>query len=676
MTYYKPTRLELLIFLFCLALMGYIGVRLYNHLQASSRLYIEQSLRLGQILEVQGDVKIRPSDSFMWDDARAKLYIADKDKIFNGTNSKAKILLVDNTAIELGANTLVQFFRDKEGAVGIDVTSGRLNIDNVLTDKNKLSQMMLDTQDLDCSGVDIDFEGGSTDIRELQKRIACRQIVKKEALTYKSISPTQDEKLYDAQPLSLKWRKINDEESPETVKLVIEKLEKSNFKVSEKIPITTGTSLDHPGLTAGTYQWYLESKNTKLSQNQPFRILAIPFPTLLEPQTETVTYGDKLETTFKWQRKFGTERTRLQVASDPQFQTVVIDQETAYTGYEPTEAEAEKLKSSPSFFWRLIPQLPDLDILATPQITVPQKKTSVITAASKIFPNDNFVFDESPLNMQTVSFQWPEIDAQRYGFELVDVNGRILSSSTPLKGEMRVERLPPGSYQWSVTRMDDRLPKEILFNFSFDIIAKLSAEELLQIGKDDVSFITSQNELAPLKWDVEFNFLKTNFVLENFDISFVNLENPTDLLKEDQQITGKKRFMYRKLEPTNYQLQLRQKGTSQVALSYAVDLKASPIGPPKAVHLVLESREDASRILHMNWPRVDLAQSYEVQIFHHDDTGLQPIATEKVLTTETNSLTILEDPNLLNKRFMIVATSIDPVGRESVPLQKDFVIKY
>lgn len=671
MNYYKPTRLELFLLICILVGMSGVGYMLYINILQSTRAQVAEPLRLGQIIAVQGDVKIRPSDSFMWDDARPKLYIVDKDKVFNGQQANSKILLIDKTMVELGPNTLVQFFRSQSGTVGIDVTSGSLNIDSSLSTQTPLLQLSGQSQEIDCANIDTHTTDGATGKVDLQRRIVCRQGAQKEVLAYKGMTPTQDEKIYDVQPFVIKWRKVT-EGAIDNMTLVIEKLDNNTFSLLEKVPLSPSSEFSHQGLPPGTYQWHLEGENVKLSHTQPFRVIALPFPDILNPKEDVVTYGQSLITHFQWQKKFGTEKVHLQVAKDPEFKQLIIDHTTTYGGYEITPSEATDLLASKLFYWRVIPLLEEFDVLANPHVKIPVQHTRVVDALSKIFPPNDHLFD-SPEKMQTVTFHWPEIKDGKYYFELVDVDNRILSSRNTTTGEITVERIPPGSYQWKVTRMNDQFPQQILFSQSFDIIAKLSAEELLHVSTDEISYETKQNTTAPLHWDIELKFLKTNFIIENFDISLVQATDNTLVQKLDRQITSTKKFVYRDLEPQKYKLQFAQKGTNTVALSYPIDLSASPIGPPSDIHFVLES-DETSRILRMHWNRVQHAQAYEVRIYQQDSADATPHPIKKVLTTEGTSLTLI-DEDLFGKQLQILATAVDPAGRSSLPIEKNYVMR-
>lgn len=696
MNYYKPTRSELSILILLVVAIAGVGYLLYQNLSESTRADVEASLRLGQIQYTKGEVKIRPSDSFMWDDAQGGYYVVDKDKVFNGKQSSSKIKLTNNTLIDLGPNTLVQFFRDKEGAVGIDVSSGTLNIDSSASSKDLLLKLSGLTQSykldkgkmainlsksdgrkIQCPSYDITYLDGAKDVgtvqKGVQKRVDCQgRTLQSEILDFRAVAPTGDAKIYEGQPLTFTWRALTDE-SPSDVILNISKIEANKETQMHTQVVSDRLDQSHSGMPAGTYRWSLDAKDGKqLSSSSTFNVSALPFPDIISPKQEAFIYSQQQSLTFMWQKKMGVDQHRLQIAADPQFKDIIVNRLTTQSEYVTTPAEFADLKTKGTFYWRLIPLLQDTSVVKSALVTLPSQQTTLADAASRIFPPNRHVFEETEDLSKSITFLWPDTLVGTYQFELTSEN-KIISSSAPSSGKTLVERIPPGTYRWTVNEVVDGRPAR-LFTQEFDVVSRISPEKLMELSSADISHSATQNKFSPLSWDVEFAFRNPAFIMENFDITFKEIEGEQKPQEADRRIASLDKKVYRELTPQKYTLILTQKGTENVMLSYPVDLNVSPIGPPKDLHFLV-STEDNQRVLHMNWDRVDLAQSYEIQIYQEVGNQYAFYASEKVLTTEGSGLSLV-DQALYGKKLMIITQAVDPTGRPSASLQKEYFMRH
>jgi hypothetical protein len=690
MNYYKLTQVEKWMVIVILAGLGLDSIFLYRSLTETSR-DIGDSLRVGLIQYVAGEVKIRPSESTLWDTARPNDFVANLDKVFNAPESHSKVAIDNGAIVELRSNTLVQFFKDKE-SFGIDISSGDVQVDSTvavssvllrlsgedrhyaLEKKGKINISLAEAtrgRDVQCKAFEITVEDPSAPTQERQQVDCLGNIRKMESRGFIPILPNPDMITYESQPFEFRWRRLPGE-AGENLRLAVYQLKDEAFQrvFEQSIGEATQESLGMSGLEAGSYRWQLETSDGKdVSNPEHFRIRKIPFPVIQYPKDTFAIYENTRSVFFKWQRPFHQPKVRFQIATDVQFQNLMVDRETLQTREEVSGTLYEDLVAKKLFYWRVLPSLETFPQELLQAHPIPFEETRVEKASALLTPSPGEIIPKTVDPLNPISFKWPEGGYDQYIFELKDQSENSLLTKSTHSTRVSVDRLPAGFYRWNV-KGERGETQETLINSQFLIPGGEGLTE------DSVQISSAQNQTSPLDWDLTFAFDKPYLLADYYDIKLVNKANGKEITKFRQlPPEDGLRSIYQGLASQNYVLKVFPKNSEAAVFEYPVFLQGkSPVPPPKHMALSQSPGAEGSKRVHLSWTGNPHAQSYEVLIYPAEvDRALAE--PQQKIQTPANQATVSLDNRWTGKTLLIQAYTLDHKGHRSEPSETTVVIK-
>ncbi len=638
----------LIVFLFCS--LGVItgSVLLYKDYKSSDGK--EHGLALATLERKELRVKRKAASSFLWSNIELKENLYLKDSVQTGENAAATIRLKDNTALELGENSLV---------VIDDVKNLSLNF--------MQGSLVLKTSDGD-QKITVD-QSGKTKFEQLKASLKFPESLANifTAVTTKEIYFEWDAK-----------------DSTQT------KLEIAKDKVFKQLVVSkqVNSKSSKENLPVGKYYWRISDASGPISQPGSFKILLVQATTITWPLNDTKVSLWKKDSNiqFRWVVPQNEEQIEISELSNVSYKVELATDSLFKNTYHSIGVNFSSGNSNISNiqtginYWRMVAQFGDIKLYS--KIEKFNVESIENIAVDLEYPEEKEKIDLKSELRFTWNSSSQVID---YEIEIQSQNGeKVLTQKT--NSFAYIWKKPvEGTFQWRVLAYYKNQKVSESTWRKFNLITGLPVRLASPINNQEIYWWEKPKEFE-FKWD-EDSYTKTHdgkYLVEIAqDHEFKNIVGSyktknTSISNENLKVKqGTWFWRVRSLDQTGNFIRDSKPESFKYGV-YPVLPPATPIAPLSgASRNILKDKGDVE----FSWSEIKDAKEYEFVIYEANRTPASG-STQKVIYKKNiseNKLTIEEEriKKFTDGNYQWSVRAIDPIKRKGEFMKPvDWVVTY